>query len=55
VSAGESYIESTGEVLDAKILASKNTSGNTTVEWFTTRLYPIGAADPNPVPAPCTP
>ena len=55
VSAGESYIESTGEVLDAKILASKNTTGNTTVEWFTSRMYPTGAVDPNPVPAPCTP
>jgi hypothetical protein len=55
VSAGESYIESTGEVLDAKILASKNTTGNTTVEWFTSRMYPADAVDPNPVPAPCTP
>ncbi len=55
VKAGESYIESTGEVLDAKIMASKNTTGNTTVEWFSNRMYPAGAADPNPVPAPCTP
>ena len=55
VSAGESYIASTGEVLDTKILASKNTGGNTTVEWFTSRMYPVGAVDPIPVPAPCTP
>ena len=55
VSAGESYIESNREVLNAKILASKNTTGNTTVEWFTVRMYPAEALDPNPVAAPCTP
>lgn len=55
VSAGESYIESNHEVLDARILASKNTTGNTTVEWFTVRMYPAEALDPNPVAAPCTP
>lgn len=52
VSAGQSYIESTGQVLVAKGITSKNT-GN--IEWFTTRLYPEGAADPVGVDAPCTP
>lgn len=51
ISAGETYIESAGQVLIAKALPSKNT-GN--VEWFTTRLYP-GAIDPVAVAAPCTP
>ena len=54
VHAGQAYIERTGKVLDAKIVASKQTV-NTTVEWFTTRLYPHGATDPVPVTAPCTP
>jgi hypothetical protein len=52
IAAGQSYIESTGQVLVAKALASKNT-GN--VQWFTTRVYPEGATDPVSVPAPCTP
>ena len=54
LTAGQSYIESTGEVLNAKIDPAKN-SGVTTVDWFTTRLYPDGATDPVPVDAPCTP
>ena len=53
VSAGDSYIESTGEVLNAFLDPSKNT-GLDYVEWFTTRLYPVGAADPVGVPAPCS-
>jgi hypothetical protein len=54
VSAGQTFIETTGQVLNARILASKNTSGNTSVDWFTVRLYPDGAADPVPVDPPCT-
>jgi hypothetical protein len=54
VSAGHTYIESTGEVLNAKILPAKNV-GLDTAQWFTTRLYPSGAIDPVPVEAPCTP
>lgn len=54
VSAGHTYIESTGQVLNAKVLRAKNTSG--IAEWFTTRLYPSGASDPTPEDAaPCTP
>jgi quercetin dioxygenase-like cupin family protein len=49
VSAGESFIESTGQVLNAKALTSKNAG---TLEWFTTRLYP-GPTDPVFVDAPC--
>jgi hypothetical protein len=52
VTAGHTYIESAGEILNAKVLTSRN-SGN--AEWFTTRLYPVGASDPVPVDAPCTP
>lgn len=52
VSAGHSYIESTGQVLNAKALVSKNPG---TLQWFTTRLYPDGAIDPVVVDAPCTP
>jgi hypothetical protein len=48
VSAGQSFIESTGQILNAKVLPEKN-SGIDTVQWFTTRLYPDGAADPVPV------
>lgn len=51
--AGQSYIESTGEVLNAYLDPAKN-GGFTTVEWFTTRLYPAGAADPVPVDPPCS-
>jgi hypothetical protein len=54
LSAGQSYIESTGEVLNAYLDPAKN-SGLSNVEWFTTRLYPAGAADPVGVAAPCTP
>jgi hypothetical protein len=54
ISAGQSYIESTGQVLNAMVLPEKN-AGVANVEWFTTRLYPDGASDPVPVPAPCTP
>lgn len=52
--AGHSYIESTGQVLNALVLPAKN-AGIPTVEWLTTRLYPEGAVDPVPVAAPCTP
>ena len=52
--AGQTYIESTAEVLNAYLDPAKN-SGLSTVEWFTTRLYPAGAADPVPVDPPCTP
>jgi hypothetical protein len=53
VSAGHSYIESRGQVLNAKVLPSKN-SGIATTEWFTTRLYPAGTVDPVNVANPCT-
>jgi hypothetical protein len=53
VSAGDSYIESTGEVLNAYLDPAKNANLEY-VEWFTTRLYPAGAADPVGVPAPCS-
>ena len=49
--AGESYIESTGEVLNAFVDPGKNSNS---AEWFTTRLYPAGAGDPVGVPAPCS-
>lgn len=54
LSAGQSYIESTGEILNAYLDPSKN-AGLGAVEWFTTRIYPAGSADPVAVPAPCTP
>jgi quercetin dioxygenase-like cupin family protein len=54
VIAGQTYIETTGQVLNAKVLPAKN-AGVALVEWFTVRLYPDGAADPVPVDAPCTP
>jgi hypothetical protein len=54
LSAGESYIESRGEVLNAAALPDRNV-GIANVEWFTTRLYPEGAADPVPVDPPCVP
>jgi hypothetical protein len=53
LTAGHTFIESTGKVLNAKVLAEKN-AGITKVEWFTTRLYPLGTADPVPVATPCT-
>jgi len=52
ISEGHTFIESRGQVLTAKALPAKNT-GN--VEWFTTRLYPVGTIDPVTVAAPCTP
>jgi quercetin dioxygenase-like cupin family protein len=52
--AGHTYIESPGQVLDAKALPAKN-AGVENVEWFTSRMYSNGAIDPVPVPAPCTP
>lgn len=48
---GESYIESTGQVLNAFVDPGKNAVA---AEWFTTRLYPAGAGDPVGVPAPCS-
>jgi hypothetical protein len=51
VSAGESYIESTGEILNAFLDPAKNTGS---VEWFTTRLYPLNSSDPVGVSAPCS-
>lgn len=53
VAAGQSYIESMGQVLAAKALTARN--AGPTVEWFTTRLFPEGATDPVTVTAPCTP
>ena len=52
IGEGQTYIESAGQVLVAKALASKN---STSVQWFTTRLYPEGTTDPVAVNAPCTP
>jgi len=52
IGEGQTYIESAGQVLVAKALASKNAAP---VQWFTTRLYPEGAIDPVSVDAPCTP
>jgi len=54
LTAGQSYIESAGEVVNAYLDPVKN-SGLANVEWFTTRLYPAGSADPVSVAAPCTP
>ena len=54
VGAGQSYIESPRQVLNAKVLPLKN-PGVDNVEWFTTRLYPAGAIDPVPAAAPCAP
>jgi hypothetical protein len=54
VSAGQTYIESTGQVLNAYLDPAKN-GDLSTVEWFTTRLYPAGTGDPVEVAAPCTP
>jgi hypothetical protein len=51
---GHTYIESPKEILNAKVLPSKN-PGVANVEWFTTRLFPEGAIDPVPVAVPCTP
>ena len=54
LTAGHSYIESTGQVLNVTTVPSKN-QGTPNVEWFTTRLYPEGTIDPVNVAAPCTP
>lgn len=54
VSAGQSYIESPKQVLNARALPARN-PGVETVEWATTRLYPSGTIDPVPASAPCTP
>ena len=54
LTAGHSYIESTGQVLNVTTVPAKNV-GIDNVEWFTTRLYPEGAGDPVSVAAPCTP
>lgn len=51
---GHSYIESPKQVLNAKVLPSKN-PGVANVEWLTTRIYPEGTIDPVPVAVPCTP
>jgi len=51
---GHTYVESPNQMLNAKVLPAKNV-GVANVEWFTTRVYPDGAIDPVPVPAPCTP
>ena len=51
--AGQSYLESDGQVLNAFLDPAKN-AGLTYVEWFTTRLYPAGTADPVAVAAPCS-
>ena len=52
--AGHTYIESPGQVLNAKVLPAKN-AGIATVEWFTTRLFAATATDPTPLDPPCTP
>jgi len=54
VSAGQTFIESPGQLLNAKTLPAKN-AGIENVEWFTTRLFPAGAIDPVPAAVPCTP
>jgi hypothetical protein len=54
LSAGHTYVESPKQVLNARALPARN-AGVENVEWFTTRIYPSGAIDPVPVPAPCTP
>jgi quercetin dioxygenase-like cupin family protein len=50
--AGHTYIGSSGQVLDAVLLPEKN-PGVPAVGWFTTRLYPEGAAGPIAIEAPC--
>jgi len=54
ITAGQTYVESPGQILNAYAAPSKN-AGLDSVEWFTTRLYPAGDTDPVPEPAPCTP
>ena len=50
--AGHTYIESTGQVLNALVLPEKN-PGVEAVAWLMTRLYPEGAADAVEIGAPC--
>lgn len=50
--AGQSYIESPGEILNAVLVPDKNRDGEA-VGWFTTRLSPVGAVAPLPVEDPC--
>jgi hypothetical protein len=52
LTAGHTYIETAGEVLNAKVLPDKN-PGIATVEWLSTRLYPAEAVDPVPIDPPC--
>jgi hypothetical protein len=54
LTAGHSYVESTGQVLNVTTVPSKNV-GIANVEWFTTRLYPEGTGDPVNVAPPCAP
>jgi len=54
VAAGHTYIETTGQVLNARVDPAKN-DGIGTVEWFTTRLYPGDTGDPVSVDPPCAP
>jgi hypothetical protein len=53
VTAGETYVESPRQILNAYADPAKN-AGLDSVEWLTTRLYPAGATDPVPDAAPCT-
>jgi hypothetical protein len=57
LTAGQTYIESTGQVLNARVDPLKNPGDPavTRVEWFTTRLFPDGTTDPVEVDAPCAP
>ncbi len=57
VEAGHTYVESTGQVLNARVDPLKNPGDPAVirVEWFTTRLFPEGTTDPVGVDAPCTP
>ncbi len=57
VEEGHTYIESTGQVLNARVDPLKNPGDPAVVrvEWFTTRLFPEGTTDPVEVDAPCTP
>ena len=54
VAAGHTYVEQTGQVLNARLDPAKN-SGVDRVEWLTTRLYPADAGDPVSVDPPCDP
>lgn len=54
ITAGQGYVESPGQILNAYADPAKNV-GLDSVEWFTTRIYPTGATDPVPEPAPCSP